>query len=491
MSRSNLEDFERRLKDRRARHRRERAEVSAELFETEKPTPPPCPSFDGLPFEEAIAAYDGWIEERRRARSGDPVPGAEPAAEPAAPPPSAQAPSEPERRRGGNQGRLQPIRSLSEIDGLVASTFALNKFLPNWQVDFPAIVSCPTPQALTDPLGKALPNYRQALPGWVEEARAHPGQVRPGNPLSYPALHLHKRGTYVNTWQIAGGRARDLDALLEEPDSLTRVLTAVAVERWGYGFIECDTEWGKDLHAAGLGAYRLARRLGLSISASPAAAQEAVMSESALFATKGWALWIGEYLVRQTQALRASSSKQEGRLRLSQLWDAVKRLFRVVPLEIWTVILGVPIPGLDQFAQAVSETLSWLLLNTSLDARITNWHMRRMQRLALGVKPYEAQLGGISIENMLSRILLSKVEAHLGAMLVPYAVLLAANLDFSARSDAEEIRQWLDADVWQNVDARLLMLTKLDRSVRHNVTTLMSTAVHELGLAPLEGMQWT
>jgi len=35
------------------------------------------------------------------------------------------------------------------------------------------------------------------------------------------------------------------------------------------------------------------------------------------------------------------------------------------------------------------------------------------------------------------------------------------------------------------------MLTKLDRSVKHNVTTLMSTAVHVLGLTPLEGMRWT
>jgi hypothetical protein len=100
-------------------------------------------------------------------------------------------------------------------------------------------------------------------------------------------------------------------------------------------------------------------------------------------------------------------------------------------------------------------------------------------------------LGDISIQQMLSQAILGKVEAHLGPMLVPYAVLLAANLDFSDQRDAEDLRKWLDADVWQNVDARLVMLTKLDSSVKHNVTTLMSTAVHELGLAPLDGMQWT
>jgi hypothetical protein len=130
-------------------------------------------------------------------------------------------------------------------------------------------------------------------------------------------------------------------------------------------------------------------------------------------------------------------------------------------------------------------------MNTDLEARMTNWHMRRMQRVALGVKPYESRLGGFSLEKMLSQVLLGKVEAHLGSMLVPYAVLLAANLDFSGRDQDEDLREWLDADVWQNVDARLVMLTKLDPSVRHNVTTLMSTAVHELGLTPLEGMQWT
>lgn len=371
-------------------------------------------------------------------------------------------------------------------------TFALDEFLPASQDALPTLTSCDSLAAFAEPLGRILPKYRSRFSQWKAAVHARPGERLEGNPLSCLAVHIPRQGTYINLWQIArmpGGSQR---ALLENPHTLRRAVASTASERWGHGFVEAYAEWGQDLHEAGLGALHLARRLGMPIAESRWAVREAVMSESAMFTTTGWSLWIGEYLAQRTPSDSGSEGRaRRGDLRLSQLWDALKRLVQVVPLELWASLLGTPVPGLDRLMRGFSETLRWLLLNTELDASLTNRHMRLLQKAALLAERYQFEVGGVSIRAMLSQNLLSRVEAHLGPMLVPYAVLLAANLDFSGREDVDELRQWLDADVWQNVDARLLMLTKLDASVRHNVTTLMSTAVHELGLAPLDGMQWT
>lgn len=490
MSDPKLDGFKHRLDARQRHHREERARVRKKLFGMENTSLPPYPSFEGLSFEEAIEAYDEWVETRRRVWAGEPPLEQKPPASPSDPTSTSTRPRPQKQER--LQGRLQPVTTLADIDPAITYTFALDKFLPKSRATLSQIAPCNGLNDFASTLEQSLPKYTSRFPNWMAQIHARPGRRIKGNPLSHFALHIPQQGTYLNVWQLSNGHSGSLDQLLEHTHTLRRAVNSVTAERWGHGFIEAYTEWGKDLHEADLGAFHLARRLALSINKSAAAAQEAVMSESAMFTTSGWSQWIGEYLAQWAKSNRGAETTEKNRqLRLSQLWDALKRLFRVVPLELWAAILGTPIPGLDRLIRGVSETLSWLLLNTELESDITNWHMRRMQRVALAAKPYETYLGDISIQQMLSQAILGKVEAHLGPMLVPYAVLLAANLDFSDQRDAEDLRKWLDADVWQNVDARLVMLTKLDSSVKHNVTTLMSTAVHELGLAPLDGMQWT
>ncbi len=216
------------------------------------------------------------------------------------------------------------------------------------------------------------------------------------------------------------------------------------------------------------------------------------MAEGALLTTTGWALWVGKYLAQRARpAAKSGLPEQEQKFTLSQLWDAFKRLFRVVPLETWAEIFKVPLPGIDQLVKAVSETLSWLLINTDLEGKMINRSVRRAQRMILTLEPQFRRSAGVSLRQSLARMLFNNAEAHLGVMPIPYAVLMAANLDFNPRWDAAEIRRWLDGSARQNVDARMVMLTRLDRSVKHNVSTLVSAAVHSLGLRPPEGLEWT
>ncbi|MBN1954426.1 MAG: hypothetical protein JW900_05170 [Anaerolineae bacterium] len=488
MSDNHTSDFERRLRERIDRHKDERAQASQELFGQEPEGLAAPPDLSGLPFDEAVAAYDDWVERRVRAWRGEAQlePPAPPAPEPLPAPP-------PQEREPGRRGRVQPIHQLEDMDRLMVDSFAIDEFMPRAVTGLPPLVACETLDEFAAPLGDFLPGYRRRLfPRWLDQVRQNRGQVRPGNPLSYLALQLPWRASYVNGWQLMAAPQAGLQAALQDRQLLRRAVQALAAERWGHGFIERYAAWGYDIHTLGLDGPCLIQRLELPPPDDPRMAQMGALAEGALLTTTGWSLWVGEYLAQRARpATGPGPQQQPRRLRLSQLWDALRRLFRVVPLETWAQILGTPFPGIDQLVQGVSETLNWLLMNTDMDGRMINWSVRRAQRMATALEAQGREVAGISLRESLARLLISSVEANLGVMPIPYAVLMAANLDFDADWDAGEIRRWLDGDARQNVDARLVMLTRLDRSVKHNVSSLVSAAVHTLGLQPPEELEWT
>ena len=485
-----MSDFERRLQERIGSHRQERAAAGASLFGAAGTEMPP-PDLGDAPFEDAIAAYDDWVERRIRAWRGEEATEPE-ASEPLPTPPAGKPASgrlpEPQAARSSHQGRMRPITHLEEMDAFVRYAFAFDEFIADLQIAFPPIEACATLENFAEALARAVPELRPSMPRWLNEVRQHPVERLPGNPLCAPAHHIAGAGTYLNLARL------ELQAYTPTPDyeRLKEAIRATGAARWGYGFIEQYTAWGRDIRSPDLAQIHLWRRLGVEPPTSAAAARESALAESAFFTSAGWASWIGDYLAHRVRVPEAVQPPREaGRLTLSQVWDAIKRLSRLIPLETWAQLLGAPILGLDQFYEGISETLRWLFLHTAWEGKITGWHTRRMQTITLALEPLAQKHLRLSLHKEISRITLSRVEAHLGPMLVPYAVLLAANLDFQEEQSAERIRAWLEEDVWQNVDARLNMLTKLDRSVKHNVTTLMSTAVHVLGLTPLEGMRWT
>lgn len=480
MDEERLNNFDRRLRDRIDRHKQERVQTSRELFGESGEASPTLPSFDELPFDQAVAAYDDWVDRRINAWRG----------EVAAPP----TPGPPEtERQPGRRGRVQPIRQLADVDQLMTDAFALDAFFPRSVTAALPVQVCDGLGEFGVPLVKALPGYREWLPRWSAGARQQRGKRLPGNPVSRLALHIPHQATYVNGWQVVGTEYPDVPAALRDRVALQRTVSAVAAERWGHGFIEQYTEWGRDLHAMDVAPSYLIQRLGLPApQASAHTAQGDAMVEGAVLTTTGWSLWIGEYLAQRARPGSGADVPQPGqRLRLSQLWDAFKRLFQVVPLETWAEILGTPLPGADRLVHGVSETLNWLLLNTDMDMRMINWSVRRAQRMVVGLEPTFQQSAGFSLRRALARMVFSNAEARLGVMPLPYAVLMAANLDFDPAWDAAEIRRWLDGDARQNVDARMVTLTRLGPSVQHNVSSLVSAAAHSLGLKPPEGLQWT
>jgi len=492
-----MSDFERRLQERIGSHRQERAAAGASLFGASGTEMPP-PDLGDAPFEDAIAAYDDWIEQRIRAWRGEEtaVPETPELLLPALPTTGGSASGalpEPQAARSSHQGRMQPITRLEEMDAFVRYAFAFDEFLADLQIVFPPIEACATLENFAEALARAVPELRPSMPRWLNEARQHPAKHLPGSPLCAPAQHIAGKGTYLNLARLE----LNVRSAAPEYERLKAAVRAVAAERWGHGFIEQTTAWGSDICSPELGQIHLLRRLGVDPSptnpiTAAIAERESVLAESALFTSAGWAAWIGDYLAHRVRAPEGSEPPQGvSRLTLSQIWEALKRLSHLIPLETWAQILGAPILGLDRLYDSISETLRWLFMTTSWEGKMTNRYTRRMQRITLTLEPLAQQHLNFSLQRALSHITLNKVEAHLGPMLVPYAVLLAANLDFHEEESAERIHVWLEEDVWQNVDARLIMLTKLDRSVKHNVTTLMSTAVHVLGLTPLEGMRWT
>ena len=489
MSDNGAGDFAQRLNRKVAAHQRERAHAARDLFGTPADELAPVPDLVAMDsFDEATQAYDEWVDRRLAVWRGDVI----------LEPELTERPGRAFVPQGaGKRGRVQPIGRLEEMDDLVIDSFAFQEFLTVAIDNRAPMTACTTLESFGETLKPFLAGYEDRFAEWCAQVERAPGREVRGNPLSRLAIHVPWQGTYINGWQMTKGQPDALDGAMQRPATLCRAVEAVGAERWGFGFIERYSAWGQGLHQMGLDAPILTGRLGLplvgdgSASASQAA-RTAALAEGAMFTTTGWSLWVGEYLSRRSRsdpALDGDDCQQP--FRLTQLWDALKRLFRIVPLSTWTQLLGIPILGIDQIVHAIAEIIGLILSNSDLDTRMVIARVRRMQRLALGLEEEARQRVGFSLHDAFSRMLIGNIEAKLGVMPVPYAVLMAANVEFDPQSDADEIRSWLDSDARQNIDARLVMLSRMDSSVKHNVSTVVSAAVHGLGLRPPEGLEWT
>lgn len=481
MSDTTTSDFERRLQERTRHHQAERAKMNEDLFGKKRPPLEGPPDFSNLPTDAAFSAYDDWLTGRIAVWRGETSPAAAPP-QPAAPPAARPA------TRPVVGGSMPQIRTLdrSVIDDLMMQSFALERYMPGCRTEFPDITPCPTPETFAECIVAILPEYRGQIPGWKTQVEQAPGELLPGNPLSRPALHVQGQGTYLNLWHITRGQSAEVTDIQHNRFWLRQAVAALGAERWGHGFLESYTAWGGNVQRAGHDLY-LKQRLGLPLPAttSPGLA----LLEAVALTADGWAWWVGKYLAQRAapDPQLDAADAQEG-VRLSPVLDGLQRIFRVIPLEMWAQILGFPVPGLDRLVNGLSETLNWLFLNTEMDERIINRNVRRLQKPVMQIGPLRFELS--SQRDWISHYLLRNVEAKLGPMAVPYAVLLAANVDFSAAGSATDIRERLDTDLKLNVDSRLILLTRLGRTVQHNVTSLVGAAIHELGMRPPEKMQW-
>jgi hypothetical protein len=460
MTDDRVSEFEDRLRRRIEEHREERAETGQELSGESTVHAQHSPDFSGMSMREAAEVYDRWVSAQIAAHRGERVaPG---------PPPVDEVPVESDL---SDPAEVSRITSLDQLDRVMEDDFGLRRFLPGSESPAETIF-CTTRREFLEPIRAYLGVSSAVSQHWLETPEGEAGDRAESSPLARVAVHIPKQGCYVNGCELA--RRHELSnpsVVLDDEAAFREAARAIGEEKWGYGFITGYTAYGREKLERGLGRWDLAARLGVEIEGDGARALQAEeLRKVSCLTEEGWPLWVGEYLAWRTDTSGEGLPVRTG-FRLAQLVDGIEHLIGIVPWELVSGLL---------------EAVRWIFLQTEIGPTLIHKSTRRLQKLYVRDDPRACQL-----RTHIAQTLVGKLEARLGVLPLPYAMIMAGNLTYDLRhSRPEQIAERARRYPRQNLDSRVAMLSFLDPMVKYDVSTMVSAAWHEFELEPPSALQW-
>ena len=255
-------------------------------------------------------------------------------------------------------------------------------------------------------------------------------------------------------------------------------------ERWGWGFLLEYSGMGQGLGKAGFWPSLLKDHFFPPLGDS----RVKIINQSWLFTRAGWQIWAWQYVMFKSQNNFVSAPynlKTQNPYNEKWFLELFSRFLANLSPTIH--VYGIPVQPFE-----VLRLLKFLIVDPliglplGVDSIVT--------RLQMGLSDIILQKedSGSELGNFLGQVLLARVEMNVGVTLVPFAVLLAANLpDTAARANAspEEFARNLGEQNILNPDIRLLQLSALSDPVKYQLDSLISAAWDKLGMVTPEELK--
>ena len=384
---------------------------------------------------------------------------------------------------------LQGEPILQELDRLFAQEFDLSRYFPGSSLaDYPTVYAETLEEffqpylEMADVSQSSKEAFLARLKDQAEEAlsRGHGGVY---------GIHFPGRGCYLNGWLFArsatatdesdqGISARDA---LADPEILPSIVATAVHEKQGHGFVSEFTALGEEKKHLGLWRYDVAQRFALRAADTPESAllseKEAVVYRSSQLLEEGWATWIEHHMMGRRAALDGRPWPL-ARYTLIQVWDPVARLASesedaAVKEAVWDI----------------QEALETVFLADDATPEEVHGAVLAFHHHSPVADDAFAHAFGQPFEYVIGYLLLRKMEARLGALCLPYAVAIAANVTYGLDQVAASDLQRLVARAPRvNVDSRLAHLGTLELEEKGNVGELARRAHEELNLAVPGGL---
>lgn len=451
-------DFERRLQAQADRHRADYAKTYEQIFGQPPPADEPQPDLTGLPLDQALAAYEAWANRRTAANwayFGQ-----------------QRDQQRPEPDLGPDLVAYwagQPEKLLGLADRLMDCAFDLDRWLPKLRLAHP-IRYCTSPEEYAAPLVKHL--------GWPQDqcdaALRRVAAGATGVPLvGELAYDLHGVGTFVNGWLL--GRQRSMSpvvALDGDLAFLARSLGQVAAIRWGNGFLLTYTRLGQEICRAGLGHTSPCRALGLPVSD-----QARLMQRAFFLCRAGWSSWLRRFVEAYARRRLA------GKLEPKSGWDTTVEM---VELTLEHVVPSVPgvslVKSALEFVYQSAKTLGLALKFWDLCA---DWVYDWSQKETASPKPVLEQ----ESHNWVGKALVRHLESRLGTYSLPYALLIAGEVDYGLPDVAPSDLLSKLRGMRTSPDGRLVLLTMLESNPAYDPLEVAAQAEHRLQLDVPEALR--
>ena len=253
------------------------------------------------------------------------------------------------------------------------------------------------------------------------------------------------------------------------------VVSDVAMERWGWGFLLEYTSLGRQAGAAGIWPAMLAYRARLPYEDQHALEMAQAIHHKWILLKTGWLDWVWQYVMFKAH-------RPVGQLvdhpRPGRMFELLMKIQNLFPLRIYPFGVKLSVRGLVDLVKYI------FLEQAEIVPKVSQQVIIQLQDLCLQHDEKARQLVDLPLSRILGRLYFSWLENQIGILSTPYAALIAAHgpqLDLASLS-AEQFLEYINKDPRHNPDARLAMLSKLDARVKYNPRSMFTAAWERLKL---------
>lgn len=289
-------------------------------------------------------------------------------------------------------------------------------------------------------------------------------------------FHIPGKGTLLN--QSHYTKAFGVENLNDQnPKVLAKVISDVAMERWGWGYLLEYTTLGRQAGAVGLWPAMLAYRSRVPIEDQQALEIAGAIYRSWMLLKNGWQDWVWQYVMFKSHT--PVSEKLVDRPRPGRIFELLARIQALFPMRVY---LG----GISLRVRSLLDLVKFVFLEqTEITPKAENMIVKTMGNLSFEYDPAISNKFGDSLSRIFGRLYFAALENKVGILSVPYAVLIASHLNFQDNNiltDAETYMNFTEADPRNNPNARLAMLSKIDSRVKYDPQAMFTAAWERLKL---------
>ena len=296
----------------------------------------------------------------------------------------------------------------------------------------------------------------------------------PPSPYHSPAaVHIPSQGTLLNLEHYRQQHGEQ-DLTLGNAAAHAHVLGEAAVERWGWGYMLEYTRLGQKAGASGLWPALLAGRLGLPFPDQRAAALAAALHQSWLLTEAGWLDWVWQFVM--FKARHPVGEKLFQRSRPGRWLELLNKVVNLFPLYLTPY--GVRVRLLN-----LIDLFRFLFLEESeILPRTLHSVLTVVQELCTQHDKQAANELKEPLSRFLGRVYFAQMEANIGILSTPYAVLIACHVEELDLSSAAALLEKAAETPRNNSDTRMAMLSKLDSRVKYDPKAMYIAAWERLKL---------
>ncbi|MBL7164691.1 MAG: hypothetical protein ISS57_19050 [Anaerolineales bacterium] len=257
--------------------------------------------------------------------------------------------------------------------------------------------------------------------------------------------------------------------------ALAHVISDVAMERWGWGFLLEYTSLGRRAGASGLWPAMLAYRARLPYGDQRDIELAQAIHNKWILLKTGWMDWIWQYVMFKAHRPVGEWADHPRPGRMFELLMKFQTLF---PLRIYPFGVKVSVRKLVDLVKFI------FLEQTEVAPTVSNQIILQLQELSIKHDEKARELVKLPLSRIFGRLYFSWLENQIGILSTPYAALIAAHephIDLASISAAQFL-EYVEKEPRHNPDARLAMLSKLDARVKYNPRSMFTAAWERLKL---------